>query len=113
MAAESVIAEALARIEHKQDLILRWLRTMGTTVPLAQVGDDSHTCPVCSSRVSYAIDVLKKVVVRQCECKTGKIAPIDLSFFDPPVAPAKEERNDRDYEDRIDPGSIGRRNGRG
>jgi hypothetical protein len=113
MPAEDVMAESLARVEHKLDMVLRWLRTMGNTVSLSQVGDESHKCPLCSATVSYVVDVLKKVVVRKCGCKTGKIAPVDLSLFEPPAIPARKGESDEQRNQENGDDSRGRRRDRG
>lgn len=67
----SILAEALARIEHKLDLLLDGLFMKNTVHN--KVHFIGQTCPVCLEYVDYQIDVQHQVVVRRCGCKTGKI----------------------------------------
>lgn len=69
--ASDILAEALARVEFKLDLLLRHLKV--NTNQMMQIG--AHTCPVCSMVVTYQVDLAKSVVVRKCACGTGKIPP--------------------------------------
>lgn len=81
---DSVLAEALARIEHKLDFVLIYIgRLMGPNF-VSALGDMSHPCPVCKQQVKYVIDQIHQVLVRKCGCKTGKLAPIPLEAFAPP-----------------------------
>lgn len=115
MAAEDVLAEALARLEHKVDLILEFLAT--TVGPgtqgflLTQVGDQKHVCPVCTQQVQYMVDIIKKVVIRKCGCATGMIAPFDPTLFAPPLTSPKEISHGEpaQQEDRSDTGGRGQR----
>jgi hypothetical protein len=107
MAADDKIMEALARLEHKVDLLFRWLNpSMGAAVkqkPI-QLGDPRSVCPVCEQPISYSVDIADSVVVRKCGCSTGKIA-LDLKAFAPPETPAKRTNNggrDDEQEDRDD-----------
>lgn len=98
MAAESVLMEALLRIEHKLDLLLsEEIRPKNNPRPIAfelePVGDPKHHCPVCAKKVEYVIDALNKVVARKCGCSTGKIAPIDLGAFAPPVIEPRHRKS--------------------
>lgn len=93
----SILAEALARIEHKLDLLIDGL-FMKSTVH-SKVHFIGNTCPVCTEPIDYQVDVQHQVVVRRCGCKTGKI-PSAIPLL--PVAqpgtqngyptPAEEER---------------------
>jgi hypothetical protein len=71
--AFGIITEALARIEHKLDLILKivGLQTANKT-PMKFTG---HLCPVCDQLIDYIIDLNHNVVVRKCSCSTGKLPP--------------------------------------
>ena len=70
----SILAEALARIEHKVDLLLHSLKVPGHTYPKMQTLQFSNgQCPVCEAPIEYQIDVQHQVVVRRCDCKTGKV----------------------------------------
>lgn len=74
--ADEILAEALARLEHKVDVILHSLKLSGS---FAHTGTPMHfpgqVCPLCNSLVDYQIELTKGVVVRKCKCTTGKVAP--------------------------------------
>src|SRR5262249_35563465 len=101
------IMEALARIEHKQDLIIKKLypKQFGLREAMEKVGSALHMCPLCEQPVEHQIDIQDSVVVRKCGCGTGKI-PLDLKAFAPPAPPAKKEHEDErratEEEDRSD-----------
>lgn len=67
--ANDVLAEALARIEHKMDMIVKHLN-IPSMLPMGYPG---HICPVCKTNIDYQIDIMKQVVVRKCLCSTGKV----------------------------------------
>lgn len=75
--ADEILAEALARLEHKMDVVIRALMQKGyiaaTNTPMHFPG---HTCPVCNNLVDYQVELTKGVVVRKCKCTTGKVAPV-------------------------------------
>jgi hypothetical protein len=96
--ADDKIMEALARIEHKQDLLLLSEKRVRR---YPQVSDTGNKCPVCLQPINYNVDIEDSVVIRKCGCSTGKI-PLDLKAFAPPVLPAKRNDNDRSDEDRND-----------
>jgi hypothetical protein len=99
--AESDIAEVLARLEHKVDNLTR-IVTGERLVDLPQLGEPVM-CPTCKQQVKYYPDPLKKMVVRQCGCKTGIQPALDLTQFAPPVAPARKgEPDGTDQEDGSD-----------
>lgn len=109
--ALGIIAEALARIEYKLDLIIEKLM-MGTRTitPMHFIG---HSCPVCGKRVDYQIDVSKNVVIRHCGCSTGKL-PMTIPLT--PVNPNGEidgntinNRSNREAEDESSPWNRNRR----
>ena len=76
MAAEDVLAEALARIEYKLDQIMYALN-MAPSAPMNMPG---ATCPACTAFIEYNIDPVKNVVIRKCNCGTGKfVASISLT----------------------------------
>ena len=79
--ADDVLAEALARIEHKVDALLRHFKVQATPMSF-----DGQTCPACNSVIKYDVDVLKGVVVRRCLCSTGKFVT-KLTFHVSPVQP--------------------------
>jgi hypothetical protein len=97
MSADNVLAEALARIEHKVDLILEASRIL---VGITQLGEKMQ-CPVCKQVVLYQVDQLAKVVLRKCGCKTGLHAPLDLSAF-APMASDKTRKDAPDGDDHED-----------
>lgn len=82
MPAEDVLAEALCRIEAKQDVIIRALKV--PSVLLLPFDSPGQSCPVCKKSVEYQINVTKKVVVRKCGCRTGKVPP-DMDLFNQPI----------------------------
>ena len=85
--AFSILAEAVARIEHKLDLILRAIKYYEAPerMPMNFIG---HPCPVCDQLVKYTVDLTQNVVVRQCQCTTGKLVPtIPLFPVDTPGVP--------------------------
>jgi len=113
MAADSKHAEALARIEHKIDVLMSMMMFLvanqpggrsqlmtPTSAERARVGSPQHKCPLCAEIVEYFVDPIDSVVVRKCGCKTGKLAPIDLGAFAPPGVPARKEHDDGEQEDR-------------
>lgn len=110
MAAETTLAEWLARIEHKMDILLsRYPSEEGESMP--KLGAPNVKCPVCEQAVSFTVDVNDSVVVRKCGCSTGKIA-LDLKAFAPPVSPARKTDNgsrDDEQEDRNDSRDPSRR----
>lgn len=65
----SIIAEAVLRVEYKLDALLRFLK-IPVAMPMHFIG---HQCPGCNSPVDYVIDIQHQVVVRRCNCKTGKV----------------------------------------
>ena len=91
--ALGVLAEALARIEHKLDLLLRGTLSSSR---LISVGDKSHACPLCNQQVKYSIDILKRVLTRQCGCKTGFQPPVDLEAYAPPPAARRQDDAERE-----------------
>ena len=70
-----ILAEGLARVEHKVDALMRHLKV--PTKPLHFIGE---TCPVCSKPIEYQVDVFLNVVVRKCGCTTGK-APSGINII--------------------------------
>lgn len=84
--AFGILAEALLRIEHKVDAILKAVMLPGQIppMPLHFVGQQ---CPICYSPIDYQVDVQKGVVVRRCGCKTGKVPSMI------PLTPVEVPRN--------------------
>src|ERR1043166_8882079 len=114
MAADAKIMEALARLEHKVDILMKTqfsqAQALDLAVPDLKVGDTNHSCPLCHQPVDYHVDVMNSVVVRKCGCSTGKIA-LDLGAFAPPALPCKkkEQEDEQRYEeDRSNPDRRGR-----
>lgn len=67
--ALNVIAEAVLRIEYKLDLMLK-AAGISSQMPMHFIG---HMCPVCNHSIDYVVDIQHQVVVRRCDCKTGKV----------------------------------------
>jgi len=67
--AFGLIMEALARIEHKLDALMRWTG-VPMPPPMHFVGTQ---CPACGMNIDYQVDLNHGVVVRRCNCKTGKV----------------------------------------
>ena len=103
--ADDKIMEALARIEHKLDLVLLVVFGEDPHKTYKRVGDPTHCCSLCHQNVEYQVDINDGVVLRKCGCKTGKIA-LDLGAFAPPALPARKNDNggrDDEQEDRSNP----------
>jgi hypothetical protein len=112
MPADNVLAEALARVEHKVDLLLGDLLRLHHIIKCPQLGA-IVTCPVCDQKVEYQVDQINKVIVRKCGCKTGLQAPLDLNAFAPPAPARKDQDHGGDeQEDRGNPDSGRRPGGR-
>jgi hypothetical protein len=71
--AFNILAEALARIEHKIDKLLIALGPQRYIEPMHFAG---QTCPVCKSQIDYLIDIQNNVVVRRCGCRTNMLPSI-------------------------------------
>jgi hypothetical protein len=101
MSANAALAEAVARLEYKLDLVLHALRSSGSLSMCMPMDLPGHSCPACLQPVAYDVDLGSCVVVRRCECKTGKLPPT-LPIF--PVEPSEKdkdnERRDSDDEPR-------------
>lgn len=69
--ALGILAEAVLRIEHKLDIIMKRLGFLDAT-PFPQLHFVGNTCPVCCQVIEYQIDITHNVAVRKCGCKTGK-----------------------------------------
>lgn len=113
MSADAKIMEALARIEHKLDILLNDRvqalndRVQATFKDISPVGSNNHYCPLCTRLVEYQVDPTDAVVFRKCGCSTGKVA-LDMKAFAPPVSPTRKNQEDeREQEDGRD--STGRR----
>lgn len=90
--ANEILAEAVARIEHKLDLLLKHNKVQGL-----QVHFPGQTCPLCQYLIDYQVDLIKNVVVRRCKCSTGKVAPtipLSLSPVQPGATNGNSSRND-------------------
>lgn len=120
MSADDKMAEALARIEHKIDVLMALMARSMTPSPAnqtflenvmkyEQVGSKSHKCFLCAKSVEYIVNTADAVVVRKCGCTTGKIA-LDLKAFAPPALPGSTKENDsgeQQQEDRRNPSPRG------
>ena len=84
--ADALISEAILRVEHKVDAILRFINP--SMLPMHFIG---LSCPVCMMPIDYTVDIQAGIAVRRCNCKTGKVAAtIPLMPVDPGVASAPE-----------------------
>jgi hypothetical protein len=88
--ALKIIAEAILRVEHKIDAVMRFLKV--PSEPMHFVG---LTCPSCNMPVDYTVDIQAGVVVRRCNCKTGKV-PATIPLL--PVTTMPGEPNARGQE---------------
>ena len=70
----SLLAEALARMEHKIDLLLTHFKV--NTKPMHFYG---ISCPVCKQQIEYVIDIQQNIVKRKCGCSTNKQPSIQLT----------------------------------
>ena len=105
--ANDKILEALARIEHKTDLVLEIVAKLAgftNNSQLPKVGDTTHPCILCSQPVQYDLDINEGVVLRKCGCKTGKIA-LNLGAFAPPTPLKKVNADDEQREQEADSNS--------
>lgn len=96
MSSPNTLAEALARVEHKLDLLLESQAGLDRQLQLRSVGDPEHLCPVCQQAVKYHVDIMSKLLTRTCGCSTGKSAPLNLTPFEPPPQPTKKTENGND-----------------
>lgn len=80
MPNNNILAEALARIEHKLDLLLESQASQHPNLLLTPVGDGEHTCPLCLKPVHYQVDFMNALIKRLCGCSTGLQAPVDLNI---------------------------------
>lgn len=100
-----LIMEALARVEHKLDALLRHLKVPAPP-PMHFVG---AACPTCLSLIDYQVDLQHGVVVRKCNCKTGKV-PTKFELL--PITPDKEKSRGRpEAGDEADDGAVGAEGG--
>jgi hypothetical protein len=72
MASDAILAEALLRIEHKLDILIRSLGLPREEItPLHfTVG---QSCPICLLPIEHVIDIQDQVAKRRCGCSTGKV----------------------------------------
>lgn len=86
--ADAHIMEALARVEHKLDALMRHLK-IPMPAPMHFVGS---MCPACGALIDYQVDINHGVVVRKCNCKTGKFpTKLDLGEMLKQYPPKKGE----------------------
>lgn len=83
--ALAIIAEALARIEHKLDVIIR------NVIPFASTAENSmsffNICPLCQRVVEHQIDLQHNVVVRRCGCSSRMFPSVV------PLTPSQQPQN--------------------
>lgn len=88
--SDALVLEALARVEHKLDLLLH---SLGRVVSAPMEFAGAHTCPVCLRVVSYRIDFQHNVVKRVCGCSTG-MQPLTLDLSPVTKQPQQGVKND-------------------
>ena len=67
--AVPILHESILRLEHKVDALLRY-----GCVPIMPMHFVGLTCPACQMPIDYTVDIKAGVVVRRCNCRTGKVA---------------------------------------
>lgn len=85
MSSTGPLAEALARVEHKLDLLLESQAGQDRQLQLRTLGDPEHLCPLCQQSVTYLVDIMSKLLTRKCGCSTGMQAPLNLQSLAPPT----------------------------
>jgi hypothetical protein len=82
MLREVIIAilNALLRIEHKQDLILRGLQLQGIASPDPRPLAAMDVCPACFQPVKYI--VTGSILTRTCACCSGVVHALPLVIAD-------------------------------
>lgn len=103
-----IIAEAVIRIEHKLDVVIRALQFLNPKEQIPQVHFVGTTCPVCNQIIDYQVDLTNNVAVRRCGCKSGKV-PSSIPLFPVTGAP---NGNPTAPETGTDPAADGRQEGR-
>lgn len=72
------LGEALVRIEHKLDCLLDVLAILQSNTGFPPLSLDpmleGRRCPICLEKVRYIPDPSAGMIIRQCGCKTGKMA---------------------------------------
>jgi hypothetical protein len=91
--------EALARVEHKLDLIMHKLGIV-VTPPMSFIG--VHRCPACGMAIEYKIDFVHNVVKRVCGCSTGK-QPFTADPYSPTTPQPQGVKNDGSPESDPEP----------
>lgn len=69
----NILAEALLRLEHKLDLLV--LAAYANSPLMPTMSFKGLTCPVCNQEVKYSIDMVHRVVKRNCGCSTNLVVP--------------------------------------
>ena len=102
------LAEAMARIEYKLDLLLEG-QAGGQVRSYASLGS-ARRCPACGQPVRHQLGVFTKAVTRICGCKTGIVPPPDMAALAPPeAAGGRRGGESNESNDSDDSGSSGRR----
>lgn len=99
MPADDTLAEALIRIEHKLDIVLRALKVPVLSAP-PLVPHGSYTCPLCKQQVYYQPDSGRGVTVRKCGCTTG-LVPVNLELLKAPQQ-GRGDTRERGNEEQVD-----------
>lgn len=85
-----ILAEALLRIEHKVDILLRGVYASNAHPQMSFVG---VPCPVCKMPIEYVVDIEHQVAVRKCSCSSGKVTSSFPIFTKVPPAGASNARS--------------------
>lgn len=71
--------EQLSRIEHKLDLVLESQALEHPMTPLRPFGDATHLDPLTMQPVTYRVDPVTGVLVREGSHRLGLSPPMDVS----------------------------------
>lgn len=104
------LAEAVARLEYKQDLILDMLK-QGRFQHFAKL-NAPRSCPACNMPVKHQLGAVSQIVQRICGCKTGIVPPPDLEALAPPQAAGSSRNASESVEVQVDGSDEGRGQGR-
>ncbi len=86
----SALAEQQCRIEHKLDLIIRYLATKDGAFELTPLKEGVD--PLTHKPVEYFMDLMKRHVIRRSSDGTGLLPPSSV-LFDSPVAKTTGNNN--------------------
>ena len=115
MGIPNLILDALIRIEHKLDwLIRREQQRVGMDLHMQdKILREGIPCPLCHQPTQLKVDIEEAVVHRECGCHHGKVPGIPLRDLAPAVAPRKDDEDveGNSGEERASEGLQGDRGG--